>query len=662
MIAALALRGLGPHADTALTADPKGWTTVSGPSESGKSFTLDAVCFALWGTDRTGDTMSQAAIRDGEQAADVELRLASGTVVRRRMTRAKDRGWRRSLSLRDGRDLDGLTEDVFRAQLGPLADEVLCRTIMAPLAWVALLSGPGGGRPLRDLLERALPGPSASALLDGALQPGEPRDPKAAEAARRDARKARDEAAGRRGEADRALAALLAASLPTSLVADVERARAEVAAWASASAALTGAREALVAWKAKVAAHEASARAAEAWDARATAIVAPEAKPLPDDEAAGLRAEVHGLKGATQKRAEAVEAARAKLAPVPPALLAEVARCEAAVQDAERRVEDAVRRAKLLETVPCKGRILHPGPTKPHLYDSSEIHCGSCSLLTDAREAASSVARLEDAANAANAALVRARKAVEDANLAALKAKTAYDKAVADHAAAAEKLATVQAKLDAHVAAEKAHAVHRDALAALGDRPEVVPHPGEAPTVEEVPEPVRARRFLEDVARWEAEAAAHARQVEAASKRLADAEKAHADAEAKAARADEVVEIVRAAPGRALAGKLAALGSGPLSVVVPEDGDAVQVLIDGRPWALASTGRRIVADLDFRARLRAVATSGTMRLGWLPLFVDEVQSVGGQALPDVAGPVVALRTTDGGELVVTAGVPVREAA
>lgn len=29
---------------------------------------------------------------------------------------------------------------------------------------------------------------------------------------------------------------------------------------------------------------------------------------------------------------------------------------------------------------------------------------------------------------------------------------------------------------------------------------------------------------------------------------------------------------------------------------------------------------------------------------------------------DVAGPVIALRTTDGGELVVTAGVPVREAA
>ena len=113
-------------------------------------------------------------------------------------------------------------------------------------------------------------------------------------------------------------------------------------------------------------------------------------------------------------------------------------------------------------------------------------------------------------------------------------------------------------------------------------------------------------------------------------------------------RADAVVDIVRGAPAQALAIKMAALGSGPMAITVSEAG-GVDVTIDGRPWGCASTGRRIVADADFRARLRSA-----VRLAWLPVIIDEAQSVGGQALPDCGGQTVVLVTTDG-VLAVTGG-------
>lgn len=66
------------------------------------------------------------------------------------------------------------------------------------------------------------------------------------------------------------------------------------------------------------------------------------------------------------------------------------------------------------------------------------------------------------------------------------------------------------------------------------------------------------------------------------------------------------------------------------------------MLIDGRPWWLASRGRQVVADACLRAALRRA-----MEMPYLPLFVDNIQDVGGQPLPPVAGPVVWLQTTDG---------------
>jgi hypothetical protein len=79
---------------------------------------------------------------------------------------------------------------------------------------------------------------------------------------------------------------------------------------------------------------------------------------------------------------------------------------------------------------------------------------------------------------------------------------------------------------------------------------------------------------------------------------------------------------------------------GPVSLEFGEN-PAVVVLIDGRPWWLASRGRQVVGDAWLRAALRRA-----MNLPDLPLIVDNVQDVGGQPLPALPGPVVLLRTTD----------------
>jgi hypothetical protein len=83
---------------------------------------------------------------------------------------------------------------------------------------------------------------------------------------------------------------------------------------------------------------------------------------------------------------------------------------------------------------------------------------------------------------------------------------------------------------------------------------------------------------------------------------------------------------------------------GPVSLRT-DDGTAaspaVEVLLDGRPWDLASTGRQIVGDAAFRSALRRA-----LRVPWLPIWVDRRQDVGGQIV-DVVAPAVMLVTDDG---------------
>ena len=115
----------------------------------------------------------------------------------------------------------------------------------------------------------------------------------------------------------------------------------------------------------------------------------------------------------------------------------------------------------------------------------------------------------------------------------------------------------------------------------------------------------------------------------------------HAETVRRAELLDALVAAIRAAPSDVLGDRLAALKPlGPVALVTTEDA-VLAALIDGRPWWLASRGRLVVADIWLRAALRRA-----LEMPWLPLFVDNVQDVGGQPLPAVDGPAVYLRTTD----------------
>ena len=129
--------------------------------------------------------------------------------------------------------------------------------------------------------------------------------------------------------------------------------------------------------------------------------------------------------------------------------------------------------------------------------------------------------------------------------------------------------------------------------------------------------------------------------LDTARRLLGDAEAALEQAEGEVARCEALVDVIRRAPSMALEASVAALGElGPVNVVLTEKGGA-QVLVDGRPWHLASTGRQIVADVWFRAALRRA-----LKAPWFPLVVDQRQSVGGQDCPTPA-PCWVLTTTEG---------------
>ncbi|MDI7269470.1 MAG: AAA family ATPase, partial [Myxococcota bacterium] len=179
MIAHLSIHGFGPHERTDLDFDPDGLTVLAGPSEAGKSTALDAACYALWGCGADGKPLPGELVRDGHKRAEVVLRLASGTTI----TRTRTRGGQQQRAIRkNGDERTYNREEEFRAALGPLgAQAEPARLVMVPFAWVELSRGPGGGRPLRDLLARILPEVDLAAivarLMADAGQPTKPDDP-----------------------------------------------------------------------------------------------------------------------------------------------------------------------------------------------------------------------------------------------------------------------------------------------------------------------------------------------------------------------------------------------------------------------------------------------------------------------------------------------------
>ena len=244
--------------------------------------------------------------------------------------------------------------------------------------------------------------------------------------------------------------------------------------------------------------------------------------------------------------------------------------------------------------------------------------------------------------------------------------KQALEDAKELHATRRDETAQARAALEAAKeagveleAAAQACATYDAAVRALGAEPAVDVPPAEPaapagtrPTVEQVT--AATTTLAEDQA-----AAGARRQVESeaarAAKTVTDAEAAFERADAEAKRCAALVDIVRRVPSEIAREQAQALGDlGPVSLRFPpvenKTTPVIEVLIDGRPWRRASTGKQVLADLYLRAAIRRLA-----KMPSLPLFVDMAQCWSGDWPTDtIPGPVVLLRTTQDETLTVTA--------
>ncbi|MEZ4240631.1 MAG: AAA family ATPase [Myxococcota bacterium] len=211
MLQRMTITGLGPHQDFTAQFNPSGRTLIAGPSESGKTFVLEAITFCLWGRSHGGKFRTDA-INDEEQKAVVEILLDSGRLIRRSMTRGSSQ--QRSVTI--GEDTQTFTsESAFLSALGDLgSDTEALRVVIAPFEWVSMVEG--NARPFRDLLARILPeadvGSEVEALMAAkgfSCEPGEStKTEKEVMALRSTARKARDEASGRLQAAEERMSGL----------------------------------------------------------------------------------------------------------------------------------------------------------------------------------------------------------------------------------------------------------------------------------------------------------------------------------------------------------------------------------------------------------------------------------------------------------------------
>ncbi len=274
------------------------------------------------------------------------------------------------------------------------------------------------------------------------------------------------------------------------------------------------------------------------------------------------------------------------------------------------------------------------------------------------------------------------RLSAAQAEVARLEAEQAA-KAKAMLEAATTELSRTEAALGIHDGLEacaKEHASYEAALSALGSRPEpyTVAAPPTDPGAWTGPTITadliaRAEAWVRDAEGYEAakvrveagrvakiEAARAALQT--ATERVTKAKATHEAAQASAARVAALVNALRRAPTE-LAQRGQAILAGPLAKAgislawAPEDAPmsakVVEVLVDGRPWHCASTGRKINADAALRAVLRAMAIRAIAckpedPITWadLPIIVDNAQSwSGGWTVPGM--PLWLLYTEDG---------------
>jgi len=165
------------------------------------------------------------------------------------------------------------------------------------------------------------------------------------------------------------------------------------------------------------------------------------------EEANGLQAQLtEAQKALLSARAASVEADRR--CPPPGA-------AEAAVSAARARLEQRTRTAKLLQDVPCGGRMadVYGSPQDAERGDGRRVDCGACGFLADARAAAAELATIADQLREAEAAVGTAQQLRAEAKTARDTATTAQQRAdyLAQQVAVGDKHRQKAAELRARV-------------------------------------------------------------------------------------------------------------------------------------------------------------------------------------------------------------------
>jgi hypothetical protein len=637
MIASIQIRGLGAHKDTSLTLDAKGHNTITGASEQGKTLLIDALCFVLYGWNRLGQTIDILAMRDDCDEINVEVVFDWGISARRILRR--DKHGKRGKTTRILGEREYTTGRAWLGALNTIGKSPKhVRQVLVPMAWQALLGEPGNGRRFRDLLAEILPKADKAAIVRRLLEEGghgwrdgDPINVQGAEMLRRRANRARDNAEGKVV----GLAELVAVGDETTVSgptkAEIEAAEAVVAVG--------------VEWDAYDRAHDLYVEAVERagfaeqavaeWDTRFAALGD---KPDGDTEAVSsaqetldaLRQEQQTLTfNVGQKQAMVAEADRgvgaAREHRHPEQSYSD------AVNAAKRRHSDAIAAVEGLSSVcPTCGR---PGWTEARTAAMDDLNSGrydaeAAERARDARAAE----LLAEHETALNAALSKHEEAVT--RLAVVEAEAAT---------VAGKVAAAQEALDLATQTGGAPLEWDRLRKLLGDRPdapETPKEPEEPSTPNPTDDAVRKAAALIEAAKKAAGATEQrTADLNRAKTELANAEQAYNELFAEAARLDALVDAVRRAPSLAARAELGALGDlGPVTLDLPDEGGA-NVFVDGRPYHMASTGRLVVADAYLRAGLRRA-----LSMPWLPLFIDQVQDVGGQEVP-ILPPTILLRTT-----------------
>lgn len=576
----LTIAGLGAHpAPVTLTLPDR--AVVSGPSQSGKTSILTALCAALLDVAPEGSIVDEH-VHDEAGAAEVALALPGAPPIEWRLAR----GGRSVLRLAGARSPSAAAH---REALG-LADLTIARAILVPLYWHQLTRSPRAAG-LRDLLSAVLPAVDVRAIVAAScdLRPGDSVDLKAALALQTSTNRAASEARG-------ALQALEAAPAPVAVEAPplerVARARAYLARYADWTRYVSD----LSAWRRQETRRQDAARA------RA------ELGPRPEvDEALVARA-----RNAARDRAADVARARSE---------AEVARrdLERAQSYVDGDAADARRRLDAAR----------------HAPDT----CPTCAQPWPAVD----LAALEAAATAATQAETaeRARRvdpatARYDAAAEALAQSQAREVAALDALAEAERATAAASLWDRRAAGV---VVPEEVPPPVWDGPEL----GDKASTHALAAEELIRQAERAAGAADAAAAAardRARQLDEARARLAAAETEAERVGALVAAVRRAPTEVARRGADAL--RVALDGSGvELRLAEPgSDGDEVRVYVDGRPGWLASTGRIVLADLAIRLAIRRLAAArypgGLVGYGRLPVIVDRAQDWSGE-WPDAPG-------------------------